>query len=116
MSGVHNKKAKLSQEYMEITRNMFPVLTTSGLGSVEMNFDLITLLPTLQNNRDSVSNRENGSGFCISIQSIYLLTHLCLYFENHQMFFGGHFFFFSVAYSYTLCLPSEACTHIDHFG
>ena len=28
-------------------RNMFPVLTTSGLASVEINFDLITLLPTL---------------------------------------------------------------------
>lgn len=45
MSAVHNKKAKLSQEHMEITRNMFPVLTTSGLASVEMNFDLITLCP-----------------------------------------------------------------------
>ena len=49
-------------------RNMFPVLTTSGLASVEINFDLITLLPTLQNNRDPVGKKENGSGFCISIQ------------------------------------------------
>lgn len=47
MSGTYNKKAKPSQEYIEMIRNMFPVLTTSGLASVEINFDLITLLPTL---------------------------------------------------------------------
>lgn len=68
MSGTHNKEAKLSQEYIEMIRNVFPVLTTSALASIEINFDLITLLPTLQNNRAPVCKKENGSGCCISIQ------------------------------------------------